>query len=235
MAAAFSFIVSCEHASAAVPDEYAETLSAAAALMPTHRASDLGALKAARQLAGALQAPLLAGEVTRLLVDLNRSASNPRVFSPFSRQLSRRERATLLARHHEPHRLAVRAAVHAAPPPVLHLAIHSFTPVLHGQRRRADIGLLYDPRRPAEKALATSLQAALKQVAPDLKVRRNYPYRGASDGLATWLRRQFGPQTYLGLEIELNQADWNPACQAWRSLPEQLIQALLAVFLRTDS
>lgn len=230
MAASFSLIVSCEHASAAVPAAYAEILNEAAALLDTHRASDLGALAAARELAAALSAQLFAGQVTRLLVDLNRNEHNPRVFSRFSRGLSPAQRAELLALHHAPYRAAMLAAVRATDKPVVHLAVHSFTPIMRGEQRRADIGLLYDPARSNEKDLALRLQAALRAQNPALRVRRNYPYRGVSDGLATWLRRQCGPQDYAGLELELNQADWNPASQAWQQLADQLTQALLALF-----
>ena len=231
MAAPFSLIVSCEHASAAVPPAYSELFHEPAALLATHRASDLGAFAAARELAAALKAQLLAGEVTRLLVDLNRNEHNPRVFSDFSRSLSLNQRAELLTRYHAPYRTAVTSAVQAAGKPVLHLAVHSFTPVLNGQTRRADIGLLYDPNREPEKRLALKLQRALREREPTLRVRRNYPYRGVSDGLTTSLRRQFTGADYLGLELELNQADWNPASQAWQSLPRHLIAALQALSL----
>jgi hypothetical protein len=89
---------------------------------------------------------------------------------------------------------------------VTHLSIHSFTPALDGTPRTCDIGLLYDPRRAGEQALALRLQAALATVAPQWRVRRNYPYRGAADGHATLLRRRFGPRSYVALEIEFNQA-----------------------------
>jgi hypothetical protein len=35
-------------------------------------------------------------------------------------------------------------------------------------------------------------------------VRRNYPYRGAADGLTTSLRRKLNTPRYLGIEIEVN-------------------------------
>ena len=127
-------------------------------------------------------------------------------------------------------RTAVLAALQAAPKPVAHLAVHSFTPILKGRERRVDLGLLYDPRRAPEKALALELRASLQTLAPDLRLRRNYPYRGTSDGLPTWLRRQFKAEDYAGLELELNQADWNPASQAWQSLDRLLTQALETVF-----
>ncbi len=33
----------------------------------------------------------------------------------------------------------------------------------------------------------------------------NYPYRGASDGLTTHLRKRFHVNEYLGIELEINQ------------------------------
>ena len=46
----------------------------------------------------------------------------------------------------------------------------------------------------------------LRKRDPALRVRRNYPYRGAADGLPTWLRRRFPARVYLGVELEANQA-----------------------------
>jgi predicted N-formylglutamate amidohydrolase len=134
--------------------------------------------------------------VTRLLVDLNRSPHHPRVFSEWTRGLAAAERARLLARHHAPHRAAVESDVAEQVRRgrrVVHLAVHSFTPELDGVVRTADLALLYDPAR----QLATVL--------PRLAVRRNQPYRGASDGLTTWLRRRYPAEAYLGIEIEVSQ------------------------------
>src|SRR5690606_1376771 len=103
------------------------------------------------------------------------------------------ERLRLVQRIHQPHRAAVDAALaelmarHAR---VVHVAVHSFTPVLDGERRDADVGLLYDPRRAGEAALAPAWAAALRAGEPRLRVRRNYPYLGTSDGLTTSLRRR---------------------------------------------
>jgi predicted N-formylglutamate amidohydrolase len=88
---------------------------------------------------------------------------------------------------------------------VVHVGVHTFTPTLNGRRRTADIGLLYDPDRPFEVEIADALALRLRAVAPRLRVRRNYPYRGAADGLTTTLRRRFPGSRYAGLEIEVNQ------------------------------
>ncbi|MBY0399154.1 N-formylglutamate amidohydrolase, partial [Myxococcota bacterium] len=89
--------------------------------------------------------------------------------------------------------------------PVVHVAIHSFTPVLGDDVRDFELGLLYDPQRPRERRFADSLHAGLAARAPEIRIRRNAPYRGTSDGLPTAFRKARRPAAYLGLEIELNQ------------------------------
>jgi hypothetical protein len=48
-------------------------------------------------------------------------------------------------------------------------------------------------------------QAALGTRTPGWVVRRNYPYRGTSDGLTRYLRTRFDDATYSGIELEINQ------------------------------
>lgn len=107
----------------------------------------------------------------------------------------------------------------------LHIGVHSFTPVLDGVVRGADVGLLYDPARPGERAFCLRWQQALRSLAPALAVRRNAPYRGASDGLTTWLRRAHPGSVNLGLELEMNQK-FLAGAAAWATLCAQVTQAL---------
>jgi predicted N-formylglutamate amidohydrolase len=84
------------------------------------------------------------------------------------------------------------------------LAIHSFTPVLRGRRGFA-IGILYDPARRRERALAQAWQRRLRSALPGVGGRLNAPYRGDSDGLTSVLRVELPASRYRGFEIELNQ------------------------------
>jgi predicted N-formylglutamate amidohydrolase len=158
--------------------------------------------------------------VTRLLVDVNRSIGHRRLFSEFSRGLSHSDRERALERHYFPYRRGVEDAVGRAVAlgtRVIHISVHSFTPRLNGEVRSAEIGLLYDPRRLAEREfcarwrneLVTQIAASPRRVdklKSDWMIRRNYPYRGASDGLTTALRQAFPSGAYLGIELEVNQA-----------------------------
>lgn len=205
-----SLVLSCEHAGNQVPPAFDGCFTGAEEILAGHRGWDPGALAVALRLRDRFRAPLVATSVTRLLVDCNRREESPAVFSEFTRELPEAVREELLATWHRPHREAVRDAVVAASSRsrgrVLHVAVHSFTPVLDGALRQAEVGLLYDPARPGERALAARWRSRLRVQAPDLRVRRNYPYLGRADGLPTALRRVFPAEDYLGFELELNQA-----------------------------
>lgn len=200
-------IFTCEHGGRRVPAPYASLFRSAQGVLTSHRGHDPGALELARRLARHFRAPLYSATVTRLLVELNRSPHHPALFSEFTRDLPAAQRAALLARHYLPYRDKVESAIAGAlrrAAVVVHISVHSFAPVLHGEVRRCDVGLLYDPARTAEAAFCTGWRSELRALAPKLVVRRNYPYRGNSDGFTTHLRR-LHPQHYLGIELEVNQ------------------------------
>ena len=211
-------LVTCEHGGHRVPAEWHALFRGHESLLRSHRGWDPGALAAARVMARSLGVPVVASRTTRLLVDLNRSSG--RAWSSVTRPLPRRQREGILQAHWRPYREAVesRVALHVgAGRAVLHVSMHSFTPVLEGRVRNADIGLLYDPSRARERAVADAWARALRQSGPALRVRRNYPYLGIADGLTTHLRRRFDDVRYAGIELELNQAlATGPAAAALR-------------------
>jgi predicted N-formylglutamate amidohydrolase len=209
-------VVTCEHASNAVPREFAPCFRSAAAraALDSHRGWDPGALPLARAMARRFNAPIFTGGWSRLVVDLNRSPGNRRggVLSEFMSGLSPIEQAMAIDRLHAPHWHAVEEEIGAeieAGGTVLHLGVHSFTPVLRGVTRTADFALLYDPRRGLEKELCGRWLDVLADwstgASMPLRLRRNYPYLGTSDGLTTCLRKRFPPGRYAGIEIEFNQ------------------------------
>src|SRR5688572_9101508 len=100
-------VLTCEHGGPRVPRRYAPLFRDAPGVLGTHRAYDAGALEVARILSRKLRAPLLYSTVSRLVVDLNRSAHHPKLFSEFTRPLPAEERARILRRHYLPHRHAV--------------------------------------------------------------------------------------------------------------------------------
>lgn len=219
-------MLTCEHGGHRVPGAYAALFRGAGGALESHRGWDRGALQLARSVARELDCPLLAMTWSRLLVDANRAPTNRRIWSRFTASLPKPERERILERYWQPHRAAVEAAVAAAArrERVLHVAVHSFVAELDGERRNADIGLLYDSRRRREADVCRRWAAILSRLEPGLRMRYNYPYRGQADGLTTWMRR-LQPQTrYLGIELEINQALVDGP--HWRRLQRQIAASL---------
>lgn len=203
-----AFLVTCEHGGNRVPAPLRRWFDGKDALLATHRGYDAGALEMGRKLAQSLGAPFFSARVTRLVIDLNRSAHHPRLFSEFTRHLADWQKEQIYLRHYLPYRQRVEdwvARAVAAGSLVVHVSSHSFTPELDGKVRTADCGLLYDPSRNAEAGLCRAWQRTIRARAPGLVVRRNYPYRGIADGLTSYLRRRFSARRYAGIELEINQ------------------------------
>jgi predicted N-formylglutamate amidohydrolase len=218
--AAERWLLSCEHGGRDVPGEYAPLFEGTGPVLNSHRGWDAGALEVFEILRTAADAAYPV-HTTRLLIDLNRSLHHPRVFSEFTRPLGADARRDIIARWWQPWRSAVAGKISAwleSGTPACHLSVHSFTPVLDGKRRNADIGLLYDPSRQMERQICRAWRRRLEL--RGWRVRLNYPYRGTADGHTTALRRRFGTG-YSGIELELNQASLSSRREA---LCEDLLQ-----------
>ena len=230
-------LVTCEHGGHKVPSGYRHLFAGAERLLASHRGWDHGALDIAEALALELGAPLIAATTTRLLVDLNRSPGHPARFGARVRGLPSEELQRLETAYYDPYRRLVANAVGRRTRHgrwVLHLSVHSFAPVLRGERRNADIGLLYDPRRGRERAAADAIIAELIRRAPALRLRRNYPYLGRADSLTAALRRTQGKLVYAGLEIEVNQRLVRRAA-AFARVRRTLVEAVEAVVRESES
>jgi len=212
-------MLTCEHASNKLPAAFKKAVPAE--VLKTHRAYDIGAVQVFRKLVKFAKPEFYCeGKFSRLFVDLNRTITNKSAFSDYHKQLEARDTAfaakvkAQASAYWTEYREAIEKFVDSAlkpktraarsEPEIVHLGIHSFTPVLNGKVRNADIGILYDPARPQERAYANVIKAEIKRLYPAMKVRFNYPYKGTSDGLTTTLRKKFGPR-YVGIEIEINQ------------------------------
>ena len=144
--------------------------------------------------------------LSRLCIEMNRSEDHPQLFSAYTRSLPAARKMELLHLYHAyrnsfTERIKERIA---AKMEVVHVAVHSYTPLLNGVRRNLDIGLLYDPSRPSERSFCLAWRKAIKVRMPAFTVRMNQPYKGTSNGFPTTLRQQF-IHHYSGIELEVNQ------------------------------
>ncbi len=223
-------VLSCEHGGNQIPAEFRSLFKNATEALKSHRGYDPGALELARRFAKHFKVPLTFETRSRLLIELNRTIGHPRVFSEFSRELFAEVQQRLIDEIYDPYRERVISEIQqqVIAGPVVHVSVHSFTPVMNGKTRRTDIGLLFDPKRERESRFCSQWKAAIKQLRPDLAVYFNLPYRGTSDGFTTALRKQFPDQQYAGIELEVNQKFPLADGEDWKQLQKQLTYSLQA-------
>lgn len=185
-------VILCEHASNHIPADY-DGLGLDPAARVSHAAWDPGAEGVARRLSEALDAPMIAGRISRLVYDCNRPPEAPSAMPertetiavPGNVGLDEAARAARVARVYEPFTHATSDLIARrgrAGTPFALITLHSFTPAWMGQPRAVEIGILHD----SDARLADVM---LAQEVPGRRVERNAPY-GPADGVTHSLRLQ---------------------------------------------
>lgn len=178
------FVLACDHASNRVPPGYG-TFGLQAADLDRHIAWDPGAFEVARRMAAALDAPLVASTVTRLLIDCNRPLDAPDLIweisetteIPGNRGLPPDERDRRVAMAWRPFHDALDRQIErrlAAGLAVGLVTVHSFTPTWKGAARPWHIGIIHDD----DRRLSAPMLAGLRTEA-GLVVGDNQPYSPA--------------------------------------------------------
>lgn len=200
-----SAIITCEHAGNEVPKEYQSLFKGAAEILQSHRGWDPGAIELAERLTPKRKLPLFRCDVTRLLIETNRSIDHPQLFSDYSKSLPDKVKEEIKQQYYFPYRNGVESFIQSSPKPILHLSVHTFTPQLNNVKRSTDVGLLFDPSRNLESVCCYYLREKLTHALPTYQIDFNEPYAGVDDGFTTYLRTKFKDADYAGIEIEINQ------------------------------
>ncbi len=200
----FAFLISCEHAFNTIPEEF-KNVFIPETIIHSHYGYDEGAYDLAKFLYESLnynQKLLIHSTITRLLIDYNRSLDNPKIFSKFSKYLSKNQKELLIKNYKIFRERSYRFISDCIQKNflVIHFSIHSFVSVFKSKYRKTEIGILYDPRNFLEKKFAKELKKKLSPYICHL----NLPYRGYTDGHTTQLRQMF-KEKYIGIEFEINQ------------------------------
>jgi len=206
-------VLTCEHASWTLPPGV--DLGVSDEVLRSQASWDHGAYEIAQRLGDGVGLPVHTGLFSRMFVDLNRPAEHPDVVPtmsygaevPGNARLTPGDRAARLAEFHAPYWAAVRHDVAARlrdRGAVLHLSSHSFDPSLDPVNRRFDLGVLYDPSRAFESALAERLLFQLRRAGFD--VRANQPYPGLGAGVCSTLRIELTGARYAGILLEASHA-----------------------------
>ena len=152
-----NFVIVCDHAGCRIPRRL-NGLGLPASELQRHIAWDIGALGVARQVAAALDAPLVAQTYSRLVIDCNRdpkvATSIPRVSEaveiPGNIGLSAAEAAARRAEIFDPYHNQVSAVLDersAANRTTLLVAQHTMTDLYNGVHRRMHAAVLYNRDR----------------------------------------------------------------------------------------
>jgi len=216
------YLVTCEHGSNVVPRLLASFFNAqeSDSRFICLDGFDVGARQVARQVATRLGCATVEAKYSPAVIDCNRPATHRLLFSGPARQIPIKDRQLLIEEVLVAHQNRIRSLIdhqHRCGQQTIHLAIHSFAPFDPGTlpekgngrcdaARRTDLGLLYDPARPLERDLCAHWSESLFDRLPMIRVRRNYPMRGTREGLTQSLRREYTADSYLGIELQMNQA-----------------------------
>jgi predicted N-formylglutamate amidohydrolase len=230
-----SMLLVCEHASQAVPDEYA-SLGLPQSELDRHIGYDIGAAALTRALSERLDATALLGVVSRLVIDINRQPWHPGFVPvesdgtavPGNADADDAERARREARWFTPFHARVHAELDARSaagrPPVV-VTIHSFTPVLAGVERPWPVGVLYL----RERAAAMVVLEALRATVPDGPVGDNQPYGIMLDGTdvtVPYADERGVPS--IAFEVRHDQIDDDAGVATWCDLLAPALERMLA-------
>jgi predicted N-formylglutamate amidohydrolase len=152
-----NFVIVVDHASRRIPRRLND-LGLPASELQRHIAWDIGALAVARQVAAALDAPLVAQNYSRLVIDCNRDPNVPTsiprssesVEIPGNVDLSDADIEARRAEIFDPYHDRIRALLDeraAAGRPTILVAQHSMTNIYHGVRREMHAAVLYNRDR----------------------------------------------------------------------------------------
>jgi predicted N-formylglutamate amidohydrolase len=176
-----AFVIAVDHASRCIPQRLGD-LGLPTSELTRHIAWDIGALEVARKVAAALDAPLVATNYSRLVIDCNR---DPRVPSsiptvgesieiPGNIGLREEEvtarRADIFQPYHDCLRALLDQRLRAARPTIL-VTQHSMTDVFKGVRRGMHAAVLYNRDRRFAHLVLDILRRE-----PGLTVGDNEPY-----------------------------------------------------------
>jgi predicted N-formylglutamate amidohydrolase len=203
------FVMVVDHASARIPRQLG-TLGVAPSELQRHIAWDIGALSVATRVAAALDAPLVAQNYSRLVIDCNRDPKVPTSIATVSEMTEIPGNVGLT----EEQRLARRRAIFdpyhehitsllderaAAGRPTILVAQHSMTHVFKGVGREMDAAVLYNRDRRFAGLVLDQLRRE-----PGLVIADNEPYF-LSDTTDYTIPRHGEARGIPHVEIEIRQ------------------------------
>lgn len=228
-------VLIADHAGRALPDTYSQ-LGLPASEFDRHIAFDIGIEPLTRRLAELLGVPAVLANFSRLLIDPNRGEDDPTLIRqlydgtivPANYPLPESERQYRLATFYRPYHAAVGAMIAAvqeqtdAAPFIF--SLHSFTPIMRGQQRPWQAGVLWDQDPRAPVPLIEMLSRETNLIVGD-----NEPYDGALWGDTMYRHAIVHGFAHALIEVRQDLIGDAPGVEEWALRLAPIIEELNAM------
>jgi predicted N-formylglutamate amidohydrolase len=224
----------CDHSGRAFPGRLAR-LGLDDWVLERHVAWDIGSGDVARRLADDFDAPLIANNYSRLVVDTNRYPDDPTLCSPLSDgiaipgniDLSGQQRGERMAAIYHPYHRAIEAQLDAfrkrgITPAII--AIHSCTPVFNEIVRPWQFGVLWDKDPRIARPLLERLDAI-----DGIFVGDNEPYSGRDPHDYTMdYHGEAARLPHVSIEVRQDLIDTRAGAEKWADILAAALRPILA-------
>ncbi len=233
------FLLVCDHASRRIPAALG-TMGLDPFALRCHLALDIGAGALTQRLAQTLSATAVLCQYSRLVVDCNRLLMDPSAYLEFgdgivvpgNRNLHPQDKQVRADEIYWPYHEAVESQVErlgAQGRPPIFVSVHSFTPVLNGECRIWEMGVLWDTDRVTAEIFVHDLREAGYHVGD------NEPYSGKAphDFTIDHHAESIG-LPHVGIEIRQDLIDDEQGIEKICGVLQQVIASLPARLNPTD-
>jgi hypothetical protein len=190
------FLISCEHATCTVPEAYREYFRGSEEVLTSNEGWEPGALNLSQALAMRFRTPLVHGDVTRLLIDLEMDGDER--WSRFSEKISESMRLRMADRHERIFRQQLRQRIAEGLrryESVVHVMVH--TDGVNAGR----VSLITPEKSVLGESLAGEWGSKLRACDVDVRC-----VHGADTGaFAMVLAREYDPARYAQIRLEVSQ------------------------------
>ena len=231
--AADRLVLVCDHASNRIPKSL-HSLGLPDRRLGEHIAWDIGAAGVVRELQRAFDASAVIAAYSRLVVDLNRSLADSSAFPvisdgvliPGNVGIRQEDRAQRAAELYQPYHDAISRIIGSKDSRrgPLFVAIHSFTPQVHGTARPWHTGVLWDKDPRAAIPMLQSLRAQ-----QDIVVGDNEPYSGRHPAdYSIDFHAEAAGLAHVGIEIRQDLIEGRAGQERWAEILAAAIESVLA-------
>lgn len=213
-----SYLFSSEHATCAVPEAYRELFRGSEDTVQSDEGWEPGSLNLAQAFSMKFRTPLVHGDVTRLLIDLEKDGDER--WSRFSVKLPEATRVKVVDRHERPFRTLLQQRIvedlrrHAV---VLHVLVHT-SPGMDGRIRL---------ETPADAPHAESIASAWRNHMREAEIDVLHFHNAERGATEAFLAAEFSGQPYGQLRLTVAQSfflDGRP--WRWETLKKFLVDSL---------